>query len=60
MCFYGRIQALLNVLDAMLSQRTMGADTAQHALDALGTAALCPLVGLGVYNQKCGKMFVCY
>lgn len=37
-------QALINVVDAMLSQRTMGADTALHALDALATAALCPLV----------------
>lgn len=32
------------MVDAMLSQRTMGAETALHALDALATAALCPLV----------------
>lgn len=36
-------QALINVVDAMLSQRT-GAETVVYALDALGTAALCPLV----------------
>lgn len=38
------VQALINVVDAMLSQRTMGADTALHALDALNTASLCPVV----------------
>ncbi|CAN0334597.1 unnamed protein product, partial [Ectocarpus sp. 12 AP-2014] len=37
------MQALINVVDAMLSQRT-GAETVVYALDALGTAALCPLV----------------
>ena len=41
---YHALQALINVVDAMLSQRTMGADTALHALDALATVALCPLV----------------
>eukprot|EP00752_Nemacystus_decipiens_P017886 g16035.t1 len=43
------MQALINVVDAMLSQRTMGADTALHALDALATAALCPMV----YPELC-------
>lgn len=42
--FPGVSQALINVVDAMLSQRTMGAETALLALDALATAALCPLV----------------
>ena len=38
-------QALINVVEATSTQRNMSADTAQQALDALGTAALCPLVG---------------
>ncbi|CAM9607807.1 unnamed protein product, partial [Scytosiphon promiscuus] len=47
--FHGACGALVNVVDTMLSQRTMGAETAIHALDALATAALCPLV----YPELC-------
>lgn len=46
-------QALINVVDAMLSQRTTGAETALHALDALATAALCPLVRAALLDRGC-------